>query len=207
MKAFETGHISNSSPDLASSEWQRWSQYILVQRISVIDDFFWGNLHRTGFPADHHMVCSAFLCASASYWQNICTFDQPVFNEIDESIFKWAVGNNPFFFFSYYYHKPDTKKIVVVGNFHWAAPYLFLFPTDLKTDLFIFFNKNFSKNFSVKAGILSCNWVRDIWFLISGLEILIPMIWPCSISLLTMWDATIPIPTLCWIAEIIAWWL
>ena len=71
----------------------------------------------------------------------------------------------------------------------------------------ISFNRNFIKNFSVRVGILSCNWVSDIWFLISDFEVLMPMIVPRWISLLTICDAMIPSPTLCWIAEIIAWWL
>ena len=50
-------------PVLEAGRFFLVSQYILVQRISVIDNFFRGYLHRTGFPADHHMVVlSLFMC-------------------------------------------------------------------------------------------------------------------------------------------------
>lgn len=82
-----------------------------------------------------------------------------------------------------------------------------LYPSILRPTSSISFNGKLIKTFSVRVGILSCNCVSDIWFLISAFEVLMPIILPCWISLFTICDAMIPIPTWCWIAEIIAWWL
>ena len=56
-----------------------YSQCILVQRFSVIDDFFWSNLHRTGFPADTTWCAQPYYVPVPATGKKAVIFSPPIF--------------------------------------------------------------------------------------------------------------------------------